>query len=72
MDTNTRTLAKAVTWNILGITVMTVVNYPYTGSFLSALGLAVSVSFLGFVSYLIHEKAWNAVRWGRKTEAARP
>lgn len=66
MDSNTRTLAKALTWNALGITVMTVANYPYTGSLLGALRLAVSVSFLGVVSYLIHEKAWNAVRWGRR------
>lgn len=72
MDTNTRTLTKALTWNALGITVMTMMNYPYTGSLLSALWLAASVSFLGFVSYLVHEKAWNAVRWGRKAEAARP
>jgi uncharacterized membrane protein len=70
MDTTTRTLAKAVTWNILGITVMTVLNYPHTGSLAGALWLAVSVSTLGFISYLVHEKAWNAVRWGRRSADA--
>ncbi len=67
MDTNTRTLAKALTWNALGITVMTALSYPHTGSLLSAFGLSLSASASGFVCFLIHEKIWNGVRWGRRS-----
>lgn len=69
MDTTSRTVLKALTWQALGIVTMTALGYPHTGSVLSALTLAVSASASGFVFYLLHEKIWNAVRWGRRPVA---
>ncbi|WP_346899549.1 DUF2061 domain-containing protein [uncultured Roseibium sp.] len=66
METMVRTLVKAATWQGLGILTMTALSYPQTGSLTGALSIAVSASASGFVFYLIHEKIWNRVRWGRR------
>ncbi len=66
METMVRTVVKAATWQGLGILTMTALSYPQTGSLTGALSIAVSASASGFVFYLVHEKIWNAVRWGRR------
>lgn len=65
METMVRTVVKAATWQGLGILTMTALSYPQAGSLSGALSIAVSASASGFVFYLVHEKVWNAVRWGR-------
>ncbi|WP_346910474.1 DUF2061 domain-containing protein [uncultured Roseibium sp.] len=73
METMGRTVVKAATWQGLGILTMTALSYPQTGSLTGALSIAVSASASGFVFYLVHEKIWNAVRWGRQPAlASRP
>ncbi|MEP5728164.1 MAG: DUF2061 domain-containing protein [Sulfitobacter sp.] len=65
MEKQTRIIAKAITWQISGFMVMTVLGYVTTGSFQAATGLAVSACGIGLVSYVIHERIWAKVRWGR-------
>lgn len=69
MDTTSRTIVKSVTWQAMGIVSMTALSYPHTQSLIAALSLAVSASATGFVFFLVHEKVWNAVRWGRREMA---
>lgn len=45
---------------------MVALSYPHTGSMIASLSLAVSASASGFVFFLVHERLWNIVRWGRK------
>jgi uncharacterized membrane protein len=66
MDSTIRTLSKAITWQSLGVITMTALSYPHTNSFSSALSLALSAAVSGFVVFLLHERVWNAVRWGQK------
>lgn len=66
MDTMVRTVVKAITWQSLGILTMTALSYPHTGSLAGALSIATSASASGFVFFLLHEKIWNRVRWGRR------
>jgi len=73
MDSTRRIILKAITWQILGVITMTALSYPHTGSLTIALTLSVSTSAAGFVSFLVHERIWNSVRWGRKAaEENRP
>lgn len=44
---------------------MTFLGFVFTGSFQSGGALAVVSCGLGFVTYLLHEKAWARVKWGR-------
>ena len=65
METRARTLAKAVGWQGLGLTVMAAVGWALTGS--AALGgtLAAVNAALGFVSYIAYERLWARIGWGR-------
>ncbi|MBO0903029.1 DUF2061 domain-containing protein [Jiella sonneratiae] len=70
METRKRSLAKAVSWQILGFAVMTFLGFLFTGSFETGGALALVSTLLGFASYLAHERIWAAVGWGRITGAA--
>ncbi len=67
MDSTKRTIAKAVSWQTLGIFSMTLLGYINIGSFLAALSLAVSASLTSFFVFFLHEKVWNRIRWGRSS-----
>ena len=67
METTKRTIVKALSWQALGLFVMTVIGYVHIGSMTSALSLAGTSTVLGLISYVIHEKLWQRVRWGNLT-----
>lgn len=69
MDSQKRTLLKALTWQALGLVSMTLVGLAHTGSLTAGVSLAASSMVVGFVFFLIHERVWNAIRWGRRNES---
>lgn len=66
MDSGRRTVLKAVLWNLLGLLTMSLVGLAMTGS--AALGgaLAMVNTAVGLVSYVIYERVWARVAWGRR------
>ncbi|MGR3365160.1 MAG: DUF2061 domain-containing protein [Maritimibacter harenae] len=64
MDTTKRTLAKAISWQVMGLFVTTALGYVATGSVTAGGALAVSSAGLGLVTYTFHEKIWARIRWG--------
>lgn len=69
MDSAVRTIVKAVTWQALGIFTMTALSYVHTASLIASLSIATSASASGFLFFLVHERIWNAIRWGRRPGA---
>ncbi len=65
MDTRKRTIAKAVSWQALGLVTMTLLALIFTGSIASAGGLALGGALSGFVCFIIHERVWARIPWGR-------
>lgn len=65
MESPTRTIAKAVSWQSLGLFSMTLIGYLFTGSVAAAGSLAVVTTLIGAVCYVLHERAWNRISWGR-------
>jgi uncharacterized membrane protein len=65
MDTNKRTIAKALCWQTLGLIVMTLIGYLFTGSASEGGALALTGAVTGFATYFLHEKLWAQVNWGR-------
>ena len=65
METRQRSVVKAVIWNILGLVTMTLVGLVATGS--AAIGgtLAVVNTVIGFTLYVLYERVWAGIRWGR-------
>ncbi|MCY1126328.1 DUF2061 domain-containing protein [Frigidibacter sp. RF13] len=65
MDTRQRTLVKAVLWSLLGLASMALVGALLTGS--ASLGgvMALINTLIGLCCYVIYERIWAGVRWGR-------
>lgn len=67
MESTVRTIAKAVSWQLLGLLTMTLIGYLFTGSVAAAGSLAIVTAVIGAVCYVFHERAWNRIAWGRIT-----
>jgi uncharacterized membrane protein len=65
MDTNRRTLAKALSWQLMGLVTMTTLGTIVTGSAGIGGALALTSAVLGTICYVVHEKLWARVPWGR-------
>jgi len=66
METRRRTAVKAVVWNVLGLAVMALVGVVATGSLALGGGMALANTALGFVAYVIYERVWDRITWGRR------
>lgn len=64
MESKRRTLAKAVTWQALGLATTGALAWLHTGSMLSALTFALSTAGMGLAFFIVHERVWARVRWG--------
>jgi uncharacterized membrane protein len=60
-----RSIAKALSWRIIGTLDTLVVSYILTGKITLAASIA-SVDFITkLVLYFFHERAWNKLKWGK-------
>ncbi|ARV07356.1 hypothetical protein BTO04_11945 [Polaribacter sp. SA4-10] len=60
-----RSIAKALSWRIVGTIDTLIVSYILIGEFILAASIA-SVDFLTkLVLYFFHERLWNKIKWGR-------
>ena len=66
METRRRSIVRAVIWNLIGVMMMTVVGLAATGSVRIGGSMALINAALGLVSYLIYERIWAHVGWGRQ------
>lgn len=65
MDTPVRSIVKALTWQLIGLLTMTLLAWIATGSLTAAGGLALGAAATGFVCFILHERIWARIRWGR-------
>jgi len=60
-----RSIAKALSWRIVGTLDTLVVSYLVTGKIVLAASIA-TVDFLTkLVLYFFHERIWNKIKWGK-------
>ncbi|MEL6508835.1 MAG: DUF2061 domain-containing protein [Pseudomonadota bacterium] len=64
-ETRTRTIVKAVLWNLIGLAVMALVGFLLTGSWSVGGSMAVINAILGLTMYILYERVWAHIRWGR-------
>ena len=67
METRTRSIVKAISWQLLGLITMTALAWLSTGSLQAAGGLAIAAAAIGFLFYILHERLWGCISWGRIT-----
>jgi uncharacterized membrane protein len=70
METNTRSVAKAISWQLLGLLTMTALAWWTTGDLRAAGGLAAAAGIVGFLCYILHERLWARIPWGRSPGGA--
>lgn len=65
METRRRSVVKAVVWNAMGLAVMTLVGLIATGSAAVGGALALVNTAIGLTLYVIYERIWSGISWGR-------
>ncbi|MEL6689370.1 MAG: DUF2061 domain-containing protein [Pseudomonadota bacterium] len=65
MESATRTWVKAGLWALIGLLVMAVVGFVATGSLVTGGAMAVVNTAVGLVTYVIYERIWARISWGR-------
>lgn len=66
MDTQTRTMVKGGLWMLIGFIVMSLVGLLFTGSVAAGGTMALINSAIGFVTYVLYERFWARIAWGRR------
>lgn len=69
-DTPVRSIVKALTWQAVGLLVMTLITWGVTGSVATGGTIALLGAAAGTATYVLHERIWAHVRWGRSRSAA--
>jgi uncharacterized membrane protein len=64
MESKLRTIAKAITWQALGLAVTGALAWFHTGDMITALSFALSTAASGLAFFFVHERLWARVRWG--------
>ena len=71
MDSFARTWVKAVLWAALGLLTMSLVGIFFTGSLAVGGMMAVSNTLIGLSCYVIYERVWLGISWGRQDRNAK-
>jgi uncharacterized membrane protein len=65
MDSSSRSLAKAVSYRILGSTGTALIVLIFSGSLKLSLGAGALDMVLKISLYFVHERIWNYIPYGR-------
>ncbi|MBU0724478.1 MAG: DUF2061 domain-containing protein [Alphaproteobacteria bacterium] len=65
MESTKRTFVKAITWQSIGLLATTLVGWLLTGSASVGGQMALATSGLALATYVLHERVWQRVSWGR-------
>lgn len=65
METRARSIVKAIIWNMIGLLMMCLVGYVATGSLTVGGAMALVNAVIGLTCYVIYERVWAQVSWGR-------
>jgi adenylylsulfate kinase len=65
MESNTRSLAKAVSYRVLGSAVTAVIVLLWTGRPIISAGVGLLDMFAKIGLYFLHERIWDHISFGR-------
>jgi uncharacterized membrane protein len=65
MESNARSLAKAVSYRVLGSLSTGAMVYLFTGNLKISIGAGALDSVVKIVLYFLHERIWNHIPFGR-------
>jgi len=62
-DSQSKSMAKAISWRILGTLDTIVISWVLTGTLTLALSIGSIELFTKFFLYYAHERLWNLSKW---------
>ena len=68
-EAHSRSLAKAISWRVLGSVDTFLLGWLFTRSVKAAGAIATTEVLTKMVLYYLHERAWSSIRWGIKDSA---
>ena len=69
---HSRSLAKAISWRVLGSVDTFLLGWLFTGSPKAAGAIASTEVVTKIGLYYLHERAWTSVKWGTKNQEEDP
>lgn len=68
VDTQLRSLAKAVSWRVTGTVDTFIISWLITGQVLLASGIALTEIMTKIFLFWAHERVWNKISWQRQQQ----
>lgn len=65
-DTPARSMAKSISWRILGTVDTILISWIVTGEASVALSIGSIELVTKMILYFFHERIWNTIKWGKK------
>lgn len=65
-DTWKRSWAKSITWRALGVIILFTIAWALTGDVGQTSVITVVFHAVRVVLYVVHERVWERIGWGRK------
>ena len=65
IDSKKRSLIKSISWRLIGFFILGSIAYFITGSLKQTSLVTIIYQAFMIVLYMIHERAWNGVTWGK-------
>lgn len=63
-EAHSRSVAKAISWRVLGSIDTFVLSYLFTSDVKSAGAIASTEVITKIVLFYVHERAWSSIHWG--------
>lgn len=60
-----RSIAKSISWRLVGTVDTVLISWLITGTLRMAFSIGAVEFFSKMVLYFFHERAWNAIKWGK-------
>ncbi|MEK6151861.1 DUF2061 domain-containing protein [Flavobacteriaceae bacterium 3-367] len=64
-DKPKRSIAKSISWRIIGTLDTIVISWIVTGTLAVAFSIGIVELFTKMALYFFHERIWNTISWGR-------
>lgn len=65
VETHKRSIAKAITYRILGIIITATIVYLFTKEAVLSISIGSVDALIKLFSYYLHERMWNKTKFGR-------
>jgi adenylylsulfate kinase len=65
IDSKKRSIAKAITWRLIAITILAIVAYLTTGNIKTTSLITLCYHSIQIFMFFIHERMWNFIKWGK-------